>query len=870
MSLFGSKWKSSKTQTLARWLKSAEQRTIELQSFPSYWKLRNRKGKIAFFLRKLLFKVKWSYEDKKEWNSSRFIIFKTFLKPFIFAIFIVFLLEISEYLFLQNKSVLRPYTPERLVEFWNWLRQKVNIDIATYRTLLSPLITVSGTFLGLYFTALNVLLSSTYKQVTADVRTLLIRDKVGNAYTQIVAFTGAYSLILFGLATTGYIPSLISLILLICLGITEIYCFINQWFRLFRLFDPSMLVYYLTKDLALLIKEATIKGHWSQDISFQAHFQNQAEDKLNTYRNLIFTAKSEEHLRSQSLIKLVNSLLSLLWIYESKKLNIPSESKWFKTTYQHKDWMTASHSETSMATQTGTTLFPKEVPDLMWVEKEIGKIIDFALKGFLEKEDLNNALSLFQNFQNLTKALAQNYSIEEALLLFRTIKVNTQNHSRNFEVPQITAENDLDSLKFTLALVDFYALSFINIFLGFVEVTERLNLESFKDFIEKTDWKNSKSIYRATFPRKVLQQLELAKKHLDFERAVEGKIVTPIWYQLQLLTLSYFRFLESTINSLLTELEEVFLKEADSLIKQKKFIIAIQVIERGFEACNKFEYHFYALETHCEELNKSKQLTDIPSIDFSWREYQKKIESIHEQLVVLFSKLLYPIMQLPKIEDLPDYFGHAYTVLTDECYLAMASGNEELFKKLFLKVFNACFEAHDRQIKLEITDEESKFIMVADPIVDLLDLSGYAIIFQELDEKKFWDIVQSTWDKYFADEKDKLPLIKTIITLGTHRSFLMSPRSTTRTSWQQHLERILRRRGLMRDSFTYEIYSEEETLEKHPSKIIRNMFGSSMLYEKAREIFVATYFKNEIKKGEIKVSDKVLHFYRKTYEKESE
>jgi hypothetical protein len=872
MKMLNSKWKSSKSHTLIRWLKSREQRIVELQSYPLYWKIKERGRHIKFFFQNLHFKLNWKRRETKEWRYSHFEIIKTILKPLLLALFFVFLFEGSERLFIQYKSNIKPYVPEKLIEIWNWLRHNIKIEISIYTSFLGTIASVSATFLGLYFTALSVLITSAYTQVTADIRSLLMRDKVGNSYIQVVALAGAYSTILLGLSITGYTPSLLSLILLVILGIAEIYSFINLGIRIFVFFDPATLVFYLRKDLVQWIKEATIKGSWWQDAPFQAHFQRQAENVLDTYRNLIFVVKGEEHLRSQSLIKLANAIISLLRFYENQKSFIPSQSKWFKPTYHHKDWITASHSETSIATQTGTTLHPKEVPDLLWLEKEIGKIIDFALKGFLEKQDLTNALYLFQSFLDISKYLARIYCVEEALLFFRIIKLNTQKHLEAFEVPNISKENDLDSLRFTLALADFYALCFINILLGFSEGVERLNLEFFEKFIKTTNWKDSRSIYREKFPRKVLQQLELNKRHLDFEKIVEGQTVTPIWYQLQLLILSYFRFLESSINSLLIGLEEIFLQATQALIKQEKHIIAIQLIERGFEACHKYENHFFSLQEYCQELDKARKLEDIPSVNFSWEDYQKRIEAIHDQLVILLSKSLYEIIQLPKLDDLPDYFGHAYTVLTDECFKAMAMGKEELFKILFPKVFDACLEAHARQKKLENFDTESKFVLVADPIVDLLHLSGYSIIFQELDGKNFFDIVQSTWDIYFADKEDRLLLIKLFVTFGTQNSFIMSPRSITRTSWQQYLGRILRKRELLNDDYTYGSFFDEEVedAENHPSKIIRTLTRSIMLHEKANEVFLAIYFKKEIESKEVEFPDKVVSFYKDIYEDESE
>ena len=291
------KSKSSKRDTLLRWLRSHEQRTVELQSFSLYWKLLSKVRAIAFFLRRTGFKIRWSLKERKEWTLARIIVIKGFIKPLLFALISVSVIEVAAYLLMQNKFHLKQYTPELIIRIWDTLKGFLKTDPTSYRVLLGPLITVSGTFLGLYFTALNVLLSSTYKQVTSDIRRLIMRDKVGNAYIQIVAFTGAYSVILFALIVVGYTPSFGSLILLVSLGVSEPYCFISQWRSVTQLFDPSTLVFYLSKDLLRWIEEATTKGRWWLDAAFQVHFQKQAEQTLNTYRNLIITVRGEEHLQ---------------------------------------------------------------------------------------------------------------------------------------------------------------------------------------------------------------------------------------------------------------------------------------------------------------------------------------------------------------------------------------------------------------------------------------------------------------------------------------------------------------------------------------------------------------------------------------------
>lgn len=855
MNPFGPKSKPSARQTVLRWWASRQQRKFELQTTRWYWTLTGKAQNLVFRLHRAVFRAQWQVREKKDAASSRFAIVKSFLGPLIVAFLTVGFVELSTHVFLQNKSYLFPYVPSFAVQSWWWVARRVATDLLSYRSFLAPIITISGAFLGLYFTALNVLISSTYKQVTGDIRRLIMRDKVGSAYIRIVAFTGSYALVVSALTVAGYTPTLTHVALLAILAVAEIYCFMNLWLRIFQLFDPTTLVAYLAKDLVQWIHEATTTGNRWTDASFQVHFQKQAEDVLSTYRNLIVTVRTEEQLRGRSLLTLSKSLLSLFWVYQIDKRAIPTQSKWFKTSFEYKDWLTASHSETSIATQTGTTLLPKEVPDLLWVEKEIGKLIDYALGSLLEKHDLDKAVDLMQNVQNVMKSMGHNLSIDEAMLLFRIVRVNTENHVKTVELPQPKPDDSTpDSFRFTAAMVDFSALCFINILLGLAERTEAITPETFRAFIEETDWRRDKSIYGKPYPRKVLQEIERTKKLRDFEQQVEGRVVTPVWFQLQLICLVYLRFLLSTIESLLDELERVFLEQAKTLINQNKFLVAFHLIERGFEACNKFSFHFHSLKERCSKFETSRILTDIPWVSFSWDEYQRRIERTHQQLVELFSKLLPPLLTLPRNQYLPDYFGQLYTVLTDECFKAMATGNEELFKKIFPTAFAACLRAHDRQKALDIVDINTKFGFCADPIIDLFDLSGYSLIFDELDGKGFWPTVKDTWEKYFATISNRAEAIRTLILFGTHRSYMMFPRSITRTSWQQWLERILRERGLMSDDMFTRF---QEPTKKHSSKIINVLSRSSMLHEKARDLFIVTYFKNEIDKHEIELDPRI-------------
>jgi hypothetical protein len=54
------------------------------------------------------------------------------------------------------------------------------------------------------------------------------------------------------------------------------------------------------------------------------------------------------------------------------------------------------------------------------------------------------------------------------------------------------------------------------------------------------------------------------------------------------------------------------------------------------------------------------------------------------------------LANLPEQESWPDFFGHAYTVLGEECFVAMAGGKEDSFQIVFPAFFNLVLRANEK------------------------------------------------------------------------------------------------------------------------------------------------------------------------------
>jgi hypothetical protein len=604
------------------------------------------------------------------------------------------------------------------------------------------------------------------------------------------------------------------------------------------------------------VRRATQRGpHWD-DPSFQAHYQRKAEEVLTTYRNVVSLANREEHLQNRSLLGLAAHAFWLFGFYEREKLSIPSASQWFKRTYRHKEWLTTSYSETSIAIGTDTVLAPDESPDLMWFEVETVEMLIFSLKGLLKREDLASAYEFFASSQRALKNLAASYALDESFCLFRRLTPLVEQHAREHLYPSpIETEEDFDSIKFTVALIELHALSFIGLLLGFSEGIRDVTATSLARVTRAVKWERPRAIYETGLPRIVVERMEYLREGLEFERAVEGRYISPLWYRQQLLTSSFLEFVEKVTESLTSELERLFGKTLGSLLADGHNILAAPLIERGLEACNKLLYHFGDLKTHCEQFDLLRKAHDIPWPTIDWEAKARSVTAVRERLVVIFAELLPDLAKLPRTKKVPDFFGHAYSVVAEECYVAMVLGNESKFRKLFPLFFNASLDAHAQLIG----NPDSKDTMMhvgfsAQPIIDLFEISGYAIIYQELDGKGFWDCAKEVWDAHLGAVPDRVTAVKAFDAFGNYyREMTMFPRDVARTGWDQQLEGILRKRGLLGGMFE-DPYSARHLRHEHRSPIIRVLARSGWFFHVAREFFTIVYFDDEIEMGAVRIS----------------
>ena len=822
-----------KLRLLRRWWRSPLSRNYELQFSPIYWLLKKALWFSKFQVRKVGFKAKSSFRSSIETGSLLGQVVREILLRVIIAVLVVVVLVLIEY-WGRSKNLF-------------FLRHEM--DENAQLIFLSSLGAVAAAFVGLYFTAISIIASSaTYARAPDEIRTLIMKELADNFYFKVLAqFAGIVAIMLTALALKWPIIGPLNTCVVTLLCLFSIFSFFVLLRGVFRFSDPNTLTLPLNRDLVKWIQLATPAGYQWRDASFQSHYQRNAERALNNFSYLVVMASHKDNLYGKTLSDLGQRLLELLGYYSYQKAKIPSNSFWFKRRFKHKDWLLTQYHEIEIALKTGTSLQPESVSDLMWFETQIIQLLQDILRQLSERKDLNGTVSFATSLQKTMGTMGMQLAVEEALQVFKALAPHLRQQSGGEQITSAEGEQ-LQKATNCLAIVELYSLGLINLLLGLSRKLEMLPPSVFGNKIKAIDWHRERTLYaEPSFPREAIQELEDLQVRVEFESRVEGKLVTPIWLLTEFVGRRLVQFLDGVAEAIVAEFENTFGTEADKQLAAKNYILVAQLVQRGMEACNKVSNNFGEIHTLYEQylkLNRSKEY-EWPKTN--WDNFQKRIAALRERLVIALAKSSLHLAQMPESKTWPDFFGQAYSVLADECFVAMASGREDLFKELFPAFFYAALNAHDKIIE-KFRLDKSRIRLRLEPLSDLVELSGYAEVFSELDGKNFWSLVKESWDNHFAAINDATKgreLIKYFCQITEPTPYITS-RSVLRTGWRQRFERVLIAKKIKPDL----MQRYGTNVVHHASPLVRTFAcGDFSIYE-AQVVFLANYlFKRQEAQG---------------------
>lgn len=819
---------------------------IKLQQNRIYWQFRNLLLKLNFFANKFIFKSKFKLQNTKTVITLSSKLVSLSIRGFLWSIIIVFTLLVSE-------SLLITHFPDKLAVLLQ-IRNYILANSSALNSLLIAVASVIGVFLGLYFTAISIVVSSMFATVPSDIRELLLKEKVGNVYIHILSICLATSILLLGMKIINLFPGALALIYVLFLACFSIFGFVFLGLRVFFFFDPSVLVDSIFTELSENVKLSTIKGLKWEENNFQAHYQKKASKSISTLKDLVGFCTKTPYLQKKPLTKVLLKIINFLGFYQKQKRLIPTKSYWFSRIPKYKDIFLVDASALTLALQSQTTIQPELVPDKYWIENELFEIIISALKSALDKGNMVVALELINTLNNYFEQLGKELNLKRCREIFNKVNKIVENYFLD-----LSADDCKNFKNDVMALLERQNLAPMSYSLGFYKAIRDSNFLDMETNIDSIRWKNERDIYGKDFCPKLLDRMEFLHERLSFEKEIEGSIISPVWYRRQLVFMQYENLLHEAVEIILKDFKDYFIKGVDKFIEEKKFIMAAWQAKKGIEAISKFKAHYPRIKETIKKMDKYNIEKELQWSKWEWDTIVQKVNDANVKLVSKLAQCIPDLSLIKTTEHYPDLFGETYHTVCQECIDSLSSNNVHYFQSIFPFIFVGSFQAHERlRASLQNHSTESLILLSFEPLLDILELSGYAYIYSELfSEPSFWNQCKNLWDNYLNKQgNNKVNFIKTIVSFHEYRAsqLRLFSRDVWKTNWKQQLNRKLRDSGLIERTWSYSRMGERV---EHDSPFIRALCaGNYEPHITASEIFLLTYLRNQCSDDEVSINDR--------------
>ncbi|MDR4496425.1 MAG: hypothetical protein MRK02_00615 [Candidatus Scalindua sp.] len=728
----------------------------------------------------------------------------------------------------------------------------------SFDTLLSIIVSISSIFIGLYFTAIGVVASSVFVRVPGNLRALLLKEKTGNQYIRILSMLASISIILLGYKSFGGIPGIFTSLFVIICGCFGIFCFVVLGFRAFYFFDPAKLSNDIFLDLNNNVRLSTIHGFRWAEQSFQAHYRKLATETISTLNALIKHCAKESQLEKHSLSPILQQTVRFLIYYKQQCAFIPLDSYWYMYVPRYKSSFLYDSISLTMSLRTQTSLQPEMVPNSYWVEDDIVEILIHSFEKALQK---NNFEVVYETLNILSKyfiVLGSNLEAKKGRDIMSKLSKPIEEYYNS-----CCSKDSKEKYKdIEIALFDIYGMAIVSLSIGFYKLISDLDVQSILKKIDSVNWINDKSIYVKGILSIILPRMEFMQKKLKFEKKIENNIFSPRWYIRQLIVVRYVEQLHESIDEILKCLEELFVSKSDALLSKKSFTMVAYHSRRGLEMCNKIVFHLPKLKVLVDNLNKMQINKELPWPKWDWNQIENRINKSYDRLIENLAKCIPILSVVEHEENLPDIFGMVYNTVCQDCYKSMILKNPEKFKKIFPLLFFGSLKAHETlRKKLKDWQPETSLNISFEPLLDIMEISGYAKIYSELfNIQAIWDICETTWNVYLDTLPNPTKTLEYFIKLCEYRMSLLfqtTPRDSLRTNWRIDFENKLQKMDLVDPMFSSNYYSEEDTKTKHNSSLIRALCrGRYEPHVSSAEVFIIIYMLKRKESKDIKFDDR--------------
>lgn len=675
-------------------------------------------------------------------------------------------------------------------EYFRWGSLFLPVSQSSYETLVGAAVGAQATFLALFFTTVGVIASTAYARVPGELRQLFVRERTSTIYVWNVVIALVIGVTLLILPTvSGYHFRGLVVVLFALLSLFSILSLVILGRRLFNFFDPSALSERIYPAFVRAVRGASARERVPDEIE-QKMAHDGAARALRRYEQLVTLITVREVQDSTAPQKVAYHLLGCWRLNSAVKSSIPSKSEWFHRTPAHPNWLTIDYTRLRTALETRTGIQPTLAPDPLWVERRLSSFLGSLLPSLASSSDWSRLIVVIDACNELIFELAKALQVDEALLLLKTI-----GECHTVLGDAVTAVSD-DQKKFRLALAEREILGFTSLWLGLARPFEFLNPEHLRHSFDKAV-ESIRNAYKARAPRDLLGLFEDIARGIAFEKEVEHERVTPDWWVHHICSRVFASTIKGAVLAVIGAVEATLVAPLIHESRSDSEMTTVRIFDL-LELLHKIEFHMPTVRRAFDLL---ETMRNEPSADELWPDAVlpgDKPRVLEEQLLINLGTAAIGLPSTPHDRAMPDLFGQAYRRLFDATFHAIVEARDEVARRLLPIALTLAERARERLVH-DLAGERTRqrAIFGTEPLVDMLELSGYALLMSLVSGAGIWPTVQATWDSILSSGTASGLAQQLTAVLGFQENvFALTPGAIGRTNRRQTLARVLGERGI--------------------------------------------------------------------------
>jgi len=749
------------------------------------------------------------------------------------------------------KYIFVSFTPKQV----NWFNGP---DGTTYITPLTTVAGMTGVFLALYFTTLSMVAISYSEPHHREIRNLVIENAVSRGYLSLLAHLGATALFGIAFLAVGFPPSLFLMVYILLIAAIVIFSFFLLGRHIFRFLDPRDLVIIPKANFLKSVKSATIIGdRWNQP-EFQYHFQKQALYELYRLECLIEFALSQsasQSARSEIVRDLCITLLNILSRYVAVSSKIPNLSMWFPRKRVFQKWGFTSSIQTDIALRTGTTPQPEEKPDYLFVCNALSRMLRKSLEYSLKARDYSEASAIIIGIYYTMEQLGENLAIDESRYLLSKVRDVLFSDANKMCVVETNDQSQ------AMSMASAYGTCVLNLAISASQNLERRTVDEILSSYSDLRLQSTRQLYERKHPREVLRYLEEFHQKLLFERKTEGRVLSSDWFLKEHVAQHYADYIWHLSEQLVQCVTDFCVQPVEKLMKTNSLWANAELLRSSIETTKKVRLRITALSELYQKL-VAIQVNKEDWIATDFTKLKQKLRDIEMTLLVKVSEIAHKLTSSTNIDEAPDYAGLFRAYLGNALVSKMERQDVNQFETLFTGIFKTTFEVVNRHIEAKDEHFSKPNRKIAhDTMLDLLDLSGLALLFSQLHGSGFYEIVKEKWDTYFnaIDSSNQViqlfyALIDTVLQLSA-----LSASGTERFNWERSFIRAMANAGFDIGGRMSHWEGEEKARTEHTSRIIQSIHPHmGMVFRRPYDYFAAFYLSERPEAEGIELPNSVL------------